>query len=59
MAGIQGKADGKYGVATRDLGELETKPVFRTRVEWYSGIAVYHGRAAARLAGITDASAVN
>ncbi len=59
LVGIQGKADGQYGVTTRDLGELETKPVFRTRVEWYNGIACYHGRAAARLYGITDAPAVN
>ncbi|HYX14762.1 MAG TPA: hypothetical protein VE944_10415 [Nostoc sp.] len=59
LVGIQGKADGKYGVATRNLGELETKPVFRTRVEWYNAIACYHGRAAARLAGITNAEAVS
>ncbi len=38
-----------------DLGELETKPVYRTRIEWYAGIACYHGRAAARLGGISDA----
>lgn len=44
------------GIDARDLGELESKPVFRTRVEWYSGISVYHGRAAARLRGITDAA---
>lgn len=58
LVGIQGKADGRYGIATRDLGELETKPVFRTRVEWYSAIACYHGRAAARLYGILDAAAI-
>jgi hypothetical protein len=59
LVGIQGKCDGKYGIATRDLGELETKPVYRTRVEWYTAIACYHGRAAARLAGITDSAATN
>lgn len=59
LTGIQGKADGKYGIVTRDLGELETKPVYRTRVEWYSAIACWHGRAAARLAGITDAAATS
>ncbi|MBD2488999.1 major capsid protein [Aulosira sp. FACHB-615] len=58
LTGIQGQADGRYGIVTRDLGELETKPVFRTRVEWYSAIACYHGRAAARLAGITNVAAV-
>ena len=57
LTGIQGAVDGVYGVSTRDLGELETKPVFRTRVDWYTAIACYHGRAAARLYGITDASA--
>lgn len=40
----------------RDLGELDSKPVFRTRVEWYNGIAVFHGRSVARLHGITDAA---
>ena len=37
-----------------DLGILETKPAYRTRVEWYAGFAVYHGRAAGRLYGIKD-----
>jgi len=36
-----------------DLGELEAKPVLRTRVEWYAGIAMFHPRCAARLGGIT------
>jgi hypothetical protein len=58
LVGIQGKADGKYGIVTRDLGELETKPVFRTRVEWYCALACYHGRAAARLRGVINAPAV-
>ncbi|MGE4537592.1 MAG: major capsid protein [Desulfovibrio sp.] len=40
----------------RDLGELETKPAMRTRVEWFNGIAVFHGRAAARLAGVKNAA---
>jgi hypothetical protein len=39
-----------------DLGELQEKPCFRTRVEWYAGIACYHGKAAARLGGITNAA---
>ena len=46
------------GIDARDLGELESKPVFRTRVEWYSGMALYHGRAAGRLRGITNAAVV-
>ena len=40
----------------RDLGELQTEPKFRTRVEWYAGIAVKHGRAVGRLRGISNAA---
>lgn len=40
------------GIDVRDLGELDEKPVYRTRVEWYNGLAVFHPRAAARLKGI-------
>lgn len=36
----------------RDLGELQAAPVWRTRVEWFTGLAMYHGRAAARLRNI-------
>jgi len=45
-------------IDARDIGELETKPAYRTRVEWYSGIAIFNGRAAVRLYGITDAAVV-
>jgi hypothetical protein len=41
-----------------DIGELETKPVLRTRVEWYTGIAVFHARAAARLKFIGNLAVV-
>lgn len=58
LAGIQGAVEGTYGVHVKDIGELETKPVLRTRVEWYSGFAIMHGRAAARVYGITDAAVV-
>ena len=46
------------GMQVRDLGEMETKPVLRTRIEWYMGIALWHGRAAARLRGISNAAVV-
>jgi hypothetical protein len=46
------------GVSTRDLGELETKPVLRTRVEWYASIAVFQGKSVARLRGIKNAAIV-
>lgn len=32
-----------------DLGEINDKPVFRTRVEWYCGMAVLNGRAVTRI----------
>jgi len=44
------------GIDVRDLGELETKPAMRTRVEWYSGMAIFHGKAASRLWSISDAA---
>lgn len=42
----------------RDLGELQSAPVYRTRVEWFTGIAMYHGRAAARLRDIGNLAIV-
>lgn len=39
-----------------DLGELQTKPVLRTRVEWLVGLAAMHGRCASRVWGITNAA---
>ncbi|MCC7172588.1 MAG: hypothetical protein IT459_19225 [Planctomycetes bacterium] len=41
-----------------DLGEQNSKPVFRTRVEWYPGMVIEHPRAAARLYGVKDAAIV-
>jgi hypothetical protein len=46
------------GMDVRDLGELQEKPAVRTRVEWFAGIAMFHGRAAARLYGVEDAAIV-
>ena len=42
-------------IEVNDLGELQSAPVYRTRVEWLVGMAVMHGRAAARVWGITNA----
>jgi len=53
LVGIQ---NGEMDV--RDLGELDTQPVFRTRCEWYAGLALYHGRAAARLRHIGNLAVV-
>jgi hypothetical protein len=44
------------GISVMDLGQLDEKPVYRTRIEWYSSIAVFHPRAAARLKGIVKSS---
>jgi len=40
----------------KDLGEQDAKPVLRTRVEWFAGIALMHGRSAARLWSISNAA---
>ena len=45
-------------IEVSDIGELQTKPVLRTRVEWIVGLAVMHGRALARIWGITAADVV-
>tara|TARA_R110002096_G_C14661938_1_gene728459 strand:- start:52635 stop:53570 length:936 start_codon:yes stop_codon:yes gene_type:complete len=50
---LQGIQNGVMDV--RDLGELESKSVLRTRVEWYPGMTLLHPRAATRLRGISDA----
>ncbi|MDT2266382.1 hypothetical protein P7H12_26080 [Paenibacillus larvae] len=47
MSGLQ---NGTINV--RDLGERNKKPCYRTRIEWYSAMAVFHPRAAARLSGV-------
>ena len=44
------------GVNVRELGESHTQPQLITRVEWYCGLALINGRAAARLASF-DATA--
>lgn len=54
--GIIGLQSGEMQV--RDLGELQTAPQFRTRVEWYVAIAVLNGRAGARLRGIKTGAIV-
>ncbi|MFF1723065.1 major capsid protein [Streptomyces sviceus] len=40
------------GVDAYDMGEAHDKPVYRTRIEFYCGIAVFGGRAAARLTNV-------
>lgn len=43
------------GVQVYDLGELQTQPVYRTRIEFYCGLALFGGQAAARLTGVLNA----
>ena len=40
------------GVTVTDIGELETMPVYRTRIEFYCGLAVFNPLSVARLKGI-------
>ncbi len=55
--GIQGRnRSGDFGVDVRDLGEIDSKPVFRTRVDWNCSFAIYNGYSVARLHGITNAA---
>jgi len=44
------------GIEVMDLGQQDSKPVMRTRIEWLSGIALMHPRAAARLNHIADSA---
>ncbi|WP_406737613.1 phage major capsid protein [Streptomyces sp. NBC_00853] len=48
--GVTGLTNG--GVTVRDLGELDSKPAFRTRIEFFCGLALFSGQAAARLNGV-------
>lgn len=50
MSDVSGIQNG--GVNVTDIGELETKPVYRTRIEWYCGLAVFNPNSVARLKGI-------
>lgn len=50
---ISGLTNG--GIDVYDLGELETKPAYRTRIEAYMALANFNGKAAARLQGVLQA----
>jgi hypothetical protein len=43
------------GVTVEDLGQLQEKPAYRTRIEFYCGLGVFGGKAAARLNGVLNA----
>jgi hypothetical protein len=44
------------GIQVRDLGEIDSAPVYRTRVEWYINQAVWHKKGATRLNLLTNAA---
>lgn len=54
--GLMGLQNG--GINVRDLGELQSQPIMRTRVEWYNGLAIFNGRAVTRLRYIGDLAIV-
>jgi hypothetical protein len=51
-ASVSGLTNG--GVQVRDLGEIDAKPVYRTRIEFFCGLGVFGGKAAARLQGVLN-----
>ena len=50
--GVTGLTNG--GVQVEDLGQLQDKPAYRTRIEFYVGLGVFSGKAAARLKGVLN-----
>lgn len=42
------------GVMVDDMGHLQDKPAYRTRIEFYCGLATFSGQAAARLRGVLN-----
>lgn len=52
--GVTGIQNG--GIRVKDLGELQSEPKHRTRVEWFPGLAILDGFAISRLRGISDAA---
>jgi hypothetical protein len=41
-----------------DLGEIDSKPVYRYRLEWLIGMAMFHPRCAARLVGVKKVAGI-
>lgn len=53
MSDISGLRNG--GVSVRDLGELDSLPVYRTRIEFYCGLAIFREKSLARIKNIKRA----
>lgn len=47
------------GISFRNMGELQTKPVYRSRIDAAGGMAIYHGAACAWLKDITVGTALS
>lgn len=43
------------GVQVEDLGKLQSKPAWRTRIEFFHGLGIFGGKAAARLRRVKNA----
>lgn len=50
--GVTGLTNG--GVMVEDLGKLQSKPAWRTRIEFFCGMGIFGGKAAARLQGVLN-----
>lgn len=46
------------GIMVDDLGILQTAPIYRTRVEWYNGLAAFNGRSITRVRHIGNLAIV-
>ena len=46
------------GVSVKDLGELESKPAFRMRIQHVAGLAIFHGRSVGWIKNIRAATQV-
>lgn len=53
QVGVMGITNG--GLQAYSLGELQEKPAYRTRIDFYTGMVVQGGKAAARLRGVENA----
>jgi hypothetical protein len=58
VTGIQGRANGAFGLAVYDIGELHVTPTYMTRIKWHISMVIENSRAAARLYNITNAAVV-
>ena len=48
--------EGMGGISVRDLGEIPTAPVYRTRIDWAVGLVDESVRCVSRVYGITESS---